>query len=71
MRKLLIGYDGSEHSDAAIDDLQRAGLPQDIEAVVLTVADVFLPLPWTQRIGDLRRWTKESGREPKKCEPEL
>jgi nucleotide-binding universal stress UspA family protein len=43
MRKLLIGYDGSEHGDAAIDDLQRAGLPQNIEAVVLTVADVFLP----------------------------
>lgn len=43
MRKLLIGYDGSEHADAAIDDLQRAGLPQDVEAIVLTVADAFLP----------------------------
>jgi len=43
MKKLLIGYDGSEHADAAIDDLQRAGLPQDVEAIVLTVADAFLP----------------------------
>ena len=43
MRKLLIGYDGSEHGDAAIDDLPRAGLPQDVEAIVLTVADAFLP----------------------------
>ena len=43
MTKLLIGYDGSEHGDAAIDDLQRAGLPQDVEAIVLTVADAFLP----------------------------
>lgn len=45
MRKLLIGYDGSEHGDAAIDDLQRAGLPQDVEAIVLTVADAFFPPP--------------------------
>jgi nucleotide-binding universal stress UspA family protein len=43
MRKLLIGYDGSDFSDAAIDDLQRSGLPQDIEATVLTVADAFYP----------------------------
>jgi hypothetical protein len=43
MRKLLIGYDGSEHAAAAIDDLQRAGLPPDIEAIVLTVADAFYP----------------------------
>jgi nucleotide-binding universal stress UspA family protein len=43
MRKLLIGYDGSEHADAAIEDLPRAGLPEGIEAVVLTVADAFYP----------------------------
>ena len=43
MRKLLIGYDGSEHADAAIEDLPRAGLPEGIEAIVLTVADAFYP----------------------------
>jgi nucleotide-binding universal stress UspA family protein len=43
MRKLLIGYDGSEHADIAIDDLSRAGLPEAIEAEVLTVADEFFP----------------------------
>ena len=43
MRKLLIGYDGSEHADTAIEDLPRAGLPEGIEAVVLTVADAFYP----------------------------
>jgi nucleotide-binding universal stress UspA family protein len=43
MKKLLIGYDGSEHANAAIDDLPRAGLSQDVEAIVLTVADAFLP----------------------------
>jgi hypothetical protein len=43
MKKLLIGYDGSEHANAAIDDLERAGLSQDVEAIVLSVADAFLP----------------------------
>jgi nucleotide-binding universal stress UspA family protein len=41
--KLLIGYDGSECADAALDDLRRAGLPDDIEARILSVAEVFLP----------------------------
>ncbi|MPZ78689.1 MAG: hypothetical protein GEU77_19485 [Deltaproteobacteria bacterium] len=44
--KLLIAYDGSEHTDAAVEDLRRAGLPQETEAIVLTVADVwFYPPP--------------------------
>lgn len=41
--KLLIGYDGSPCSDAALTDLKRAGLPKRVEAVVVTVAPVFLP----------------------------
>ena len=43
--KILIGYDGSECADAALEDLRRAGLPDRAEAVVLTVADVFVPPP--------------------------
>jgi nucleotide-binding universal stress UspA family protein len=45
--KLLIGYDGSDCAEAALDDLRRAGLPQrGVEARVLSVADVFmLPSP--------------------------
>ena len=43
--KILIGYDGSGCADAALDDLQRAGLPREAEAVVISVADVFLPPP--------------------------
>lgn len=38
--KILIAYDGSSHADAAIDDLRRAGLPREAEAVVVSVADV-------------------------------
>ena len=41
--KILIGYDGSECADAALEDLQRAGLPAEAEVVVLTAADVFIP----------------------------
>lgn len=41
--KILIGYDGSDCAKAALDDLQRAGLPTEIEAMVVTAADVFLP----------------------------
>jgi nucleotide-binding universal stress UspA family protein len=41
--KILIAYDGSTCSDAALHDLKRAGLPPAIEAVVVTVAYVFLP----------------------------
>ncbi len=41
--KILVGYDGSECADAALDDLQRSGLPAEAEVTVLTAADVFLP----------------------------
>ena len=41
--KILIGYDGSECADAALEDLRSAGVPETAEALLLTVADVFLP----------------------------
>lgn len=43
--KLLIGYDGSPYADAAIDDLASAGLPENAQATVLSVADVWPHLP--------------------------
>lgn len=43
--KILIGYDGSACSDAALDDLKLAGLPEESEAVVMSVAEVWLPPP--------------------------
>lgn len=43
--KILIAYDGSECAEAALDDLQRAGLPRDVEALVVSVAEVWLPPP--------------------------
>lgn len=41
--KILVGYDGSAGAEAALTDLHRAGLPPCVEAVVLSVADVWLP----------------------------
>ena len=43
--KILIAYDGSECADAALDDLNQAGLPPKAEAHILSVAEVWLPLP--------------------------
>jgi nucleotide-binding universal stress UspA family protein len=40
--RVLIAYDGSACADAALVDLQRAGLPQNAEVIVLSVADVCL-----------------------------
>jgi nucleotide-binding universal stress UspA family protein len=41
--KIVIGYDGSEHADAALDDLRRAGLPHDAEVLIISVAEVAMP----------------------------
>ena len=41
--KLLAAYDGSECSESALDDLVNAGLPDVGEAVVITIAEVWLP----------------------------
>lgn len=43
--KLLIAYDGSDSADSALDDLTHAGLPATGEALVITVAEVWLPPP--------------------------
>lgn len=43
--KILIGYDGSECADAALDDLRQAGLPPTGEFHILSIAEVWLPPP--------------------------
>lgn len=44
-KKILIGYDGSDCAEAAFDDLQKAGLPEVAQAVVMSVTEVWLPAP--------------------------
>lgn len=41
--KILIAFDGSECAASAIDDLKRAGLPDDSEVLLIAVAEVWLP----------------------------
>jgi nucleotide-binding universal stress UspA family protein len=36
---ILVAYDGSTCADAAIEDMRRAGLPEDAETLVVCVAD--------------------------------
>ena len=43
MKRLLIAYDGSECAAAALQDLRTAGLQPELEAKLLTVADVWIP----------------------------
>jgi nucleotide-binding universal stress UspA family protein len=43
--KLLIGHDGSPCSDGAVADLRRAGLGPKVDALVLTVAEVWPQMP--------------------------
>lgn len=51
--KILIAYDGSESADTAIEGLLRAGLPsKNVEAVVVSVAEVWLPDPTHNEVLD-------------------
>ena len=51
--KLLIAYDGSESADTAIEGLLRAGLPsKNVEALVVSVAEVWLPPPAHNEVLD-------------------
>lgn len=43
--KILIAYDGSASANAVFEDLKNAGLPSNVEALVMSMADVFIPPP--------------------------
>ena len=43
--RILIAYDGSESADMALEDLKHAGLDSEADALVMCVADVFVPPP--------------------------
>ena len=43
--KILLAYDGSIYADAAIEDMRRAGLPNNAEALVVCVANYGLHPP--------------------------
>lgn len=37
--KVLVAYDGSSYADVASDDLQWAGLPQEVDVIILTAVE--------------------------------
>jgi nucleotide-binding universal stress UspA family protein len=49
--RVLIGYDGSVHSGAAIEDLKLAGLPRDTEALVVSVGDLIMSSPPARQVA--------------------
>jgi len=57
--KILVAYDGSGSAEGALDDLQRAGLPQQVEAVAISVAEQWIPVPKSYGMVDLHL-TEES-----------
>jgi nucleotide-binding universal stress UspA family protein len=75
--RILVAYDGSECADAALDDLKSAGLPKTAEALVMTLADVFLPPPINEEVDNsfpmyvpagVRRAHERAERELKEAE---
>ncbi len=58
--KLLFAYDGSHCSEAALDDLARAGLPSAGEALIATVAEVWLPPPGSTNEETESEWLRDA-----------
>jgi nucleotide-binding universal stress UspA family protein len=51
--RLLIGYNRTEFAKAAIEDLVRAGLPAEADALVLTVAELCFPTVKAEDAGEI------------------
>jgi nucleotide-binding universal stress UspA family protein len=59
--KLLIAYDGSECASLALDDLRNAGLPSDVDATILSIADrIGLPAGIADIDPELPDWLARS-----------
>ncbi len=53
--KVLVTYDGSRCSEAALDDLVRAGLQESGEARAISVAEIWLSPPnWHNRVARIQ-----------------
>jgi nucleotide-binding universal stress UspA family protein len=51
VKKVVIAYDGSPYSEAILEDLFRSGLPAELDATVVTIADVRLSTAPGQSAG--------------------
>ncbi len=59
--KILFAYDGSECADSALEDLRNAGLPEKADAIVMSLADVFLPPPINEEVDNTFQCTCPRG----------
>jgi nucleotide-binding universal stress UspA family protein len=59
MKRVVIAYDGSKCADAALKGLERAALSSEVEAIVISVADVRSPARGDEPEGD-REWEPHS-----------
>src|SRR5215471_3113759 len=59
--KILIAYDGSKCANSALDDLTHAGLPGNGEALVVSVANIWLPPPPPSSLEILEMATTTKG----------
>jgi nucleotide-binding universal stress UspA family protein len=50
--KVIIAYDGSESAQEALDDLERAGLGKNVDATILSVAELWLPPPASRGVDE-------------------
>lgn len=54
--RVLIAYDGSAYAEIAVSDLERAGLPSDTQATVISVID---PKDWMKKLPAVERSAEE------------
>jgi nucleotide-binding universal stress UspA family protein len=59
--RVVVGYDGSDCAKAAIDDLQRAGLPRAATAIVVSAGETFVPTLSTASAAIIGRATSRRG----------
>jgi nucleotide-binding universal stress UspA family protein len=64
LKKILLGYDGSECSEKMLEDLRRAGLPAQAEAFVLSAAEHWIVPPTSFGGVDLH-FTEDPDEAPK------
>ncbi len=80
--KILVAYDGSASADTAIEDLRRAGLPAQAEALIVCVDDGGLPAPegvnpveagshdsWRARLAEAEMLAEKASRRIVSCFP--
>ena len=69
--KILVAYDGSIFSDAAIEDMRRAGLPQAAEALILCVSEAGTAQgSWTSKLETADGLAEIASNRIQSCFPE-